>query len=165
MSSGNESTESPGHEALAGSALVGRQIDVFGSRRLLPILATGLLASFVVIAFLPQPVAWLVAILVWGATGWASVPTLQDALTRSRPEATTFIVAFQMAAMYLGSAVGSALGTALLGSGAPAGSLPMWAVGAQVVAVVLALIVSTTSRKPVDVRGEPESRQVLSRPC
>lgn len=131
---------------VAGSMLVGRPIDAFGSNRLLPILATALLASFIVIAFLPQPALWLIAILVWGATGWASVPTLQDALTRSRPEATTSIVAFQMAAMYLGSAVGSALGAALLGSGTNAGSLPLWAAGAQLAAVLLAITVSTRTR-------------------
>lgn len=134
---------------VAGSSLVGRQIDTHGARRLLPILAAALLASFVVIAFLPQLVAWLAAVFVWGATGWASVPTLQDALTRIRPEATTSIVAFQMAAMYLGSAVGSALGTALLKGDTPAGDLPMWAVGAQAVAVVLALLVGAMGRKAV----------------
>lgn len=132
---------------VAGSMLVGRPIDAFGSNRLLPLLATALLASFIVISFLPQPVWWLVAILVWGATGWASVPTLQDALTRARPSATTSIVAFQMAAMYLGSAVGSALGTALLGSGTRAGALPLWAMGAQAIAVILALIVAALGRR------------------
>lgn len=136
-----------------GSMLIGRQIDAVGSRRLLPILAAALLASFAVVAFLPQPVAWLAAVLVWGATGWASVPALQDALTRSRPEATTTIVAFQMAAMYLGSAVGSAVGTALLGGGTPAGDLPFWALGAQAVAVVLAVLVGALGRKAVLLRA------------
>ncbi|MEU3271679.1 MFS transporter [Saccharomonospora sp. NPDC006951] len=135
-----------------GSMLIGRQIDRIGSRKLLPVLAVALLASFAAVAFLPQPVAWLAAALVWGATGWASVPTLQDVLTRTRPKATTTIVAFQMAAMYLGSAAGSALGTALLGGGTPAGDLPMWAFGVQVVAVVLAVIVGARSERAATAR-------------
>ncbi|PWJ05341.1 MFS transporter [Streptomyces sp. NWU49] len=141
-----------------GSMLIGRQIDAVGSRKLLPVLAAALLASFAAVAFLPQPVVWLAAALVWGATGWASVPTLQDALTRSRPKATTTIVAFQMAAMYLGSAVGSAVGTALLGAGAPAGDLPFWAFGAQIVAVVLAVLVGALGRRAVQSR-DAEARE------
>ncbi|MFF4082270.1 MFS transporter [Streptomyces sp. NPDC001777] len=150
---------------VAGSMLVGKQIDAVGSRRLLPLLATALLASFAVVAFLPQPVAWLAAVLVWGATGWAGVPTLQDALTRSRPGATTTIVAFQMAAMYLGSAVGSALGTALLGGGTPAGDLPMWAAGAQVVAVALAVIVGTMGEGAATARAGRKDRAEAGRAC
>lgn len=132
-----------------GSLLVGRRIDRVGSRTLLPVLALALLASFATVAFLPQPLAWLAAALVWGASGWAGVPTLQDALTRTRPEATTTVVAFQMAAMYLGSAVGSAGGTALLGAGTPAGELPVWAFGAQAVAVALAVLVGVMGRRPI----------------
>ncbi|AZT97646.1 MAG: MFS transporter [Brevibacterium aurantiacum] len=143
---------------VAGSMFIGRPIDAFGTNRLLPILAAALLASFVVITFLPQPAAWLIAVLVWGATGWASVPTVQVALTSTRPAATTSIVAFQMAAMYLGSAVGSALGTALLGSGTTAGSLPMWAAGAQILAVVLAIAVGVLGRKAVRASAAVDSR-------
>lgn len=131
-----------------GSVLIGRFIDTVGSRKLLPLLALALLASFAAVAFLDQPWAWLAAALVWGATGWASVPTLQDALTRSRPEATTPIVAFQMAAMYLGSAVGTAAGAALLGAGTPAGELPVWVFGAQAVAVALAVLVVIAKPEP-----------------
>lgn len=124
-----------------------------------------LVASFAVVAFLPQPALWIAAALVWGATGWASVPTLQHALTRSRPQATTTIVAFQMAAMYLGSAAGSALDTTLLGSGTPAGSLPVWAFGTQAVAVVLAVVVGAAVRTAVSTRVRPEEREEVAQPC
>ena len=140
-----------------GSMLIGRFIDTVGSRKLLPLLALALLASFAAVAFLDQPWAWLAAALVWGVTGWASVPTLQDALTRARPEATTTIVAFQMAAIYLGSAVGSALGTALLGAGTPAGEPPVWAFGAQALAVALAVFVGMTGRKASTTRTTQET--------
>ncbi|WP_245907486.1 MFS transporter [Leucobacter massiliensis] len=129
-----------------GSLLIGRLIDTVGSRQLLPLLACVLLASFAAVAFLSHPWAWLAAALSWGAAGWASVPALQDALTRNRPQATTTIVAFQMAAMYLGSAAGSAAGTALLGAGLPAAQLPRGALAVQVVAVALAVVVAVLGR-------------------
>lgn len=144
-----------------GSMLIGRFIDTVGSRKLLPLLPLTLLTSFAAVAFLDQPWAWLAAALGWGATGWASVPTLQDALTRTRPEATTAIVAFQMAAMYLGSAVGSAVGTALLGLGTPAGELPVWAFGAQTAAVALAVLVRSTGRKV----STTQTTQKTASPC
>ncbi|NEB84247.1 MFS transporter [Streptomyces anulatus] len=149
---------------VAGSVLVGKRIDTIGAGRMLPALATALLASFAVVAFTPWPAAWLAATLVWGAAGWAGVPALQDALTRTRPEATTTIVAFQMAAMYLGSAAGSALGTALLGAGTPAGELPIWAAAAQVGAVALAVAVGAAGRRAATARtARARSRRV--RPC
>lgn len=134
---------------VVGSRLVGHPIDAFGSNRLLPLVAIALLASFLVLSFIPQPVWWLIAILVWGASGWASVPTLQDALTRARHRhsATTSLVTFHMGAMYLGYAVGSALGTALLDSGTRAGALPVWAMGTQALAVILALIVAALGHR------------------
>lgn len=54
---------------------------------------------------------------MWGAAGWVSVPTLQQALTADRPERAMLIVSYQMAAMHLGSTVGAALGSSLLTAG------------------------------------------------
>ncbi|WP_029090378.1 MFS transporter [Brevibacterium album] len=136
---------------VTGSMLVGRPIDLLGSRRLLPVLAFALLAAFVVIGFAGHGLAWIPAVLVWGAAGWASVPTVQDALTRSRAEDTPSIVAFQMGAMYLGSAAGSALGAAVLERGARAGALPLWAAAVQVLTVVLAFAVTVLGPRPSSV--------------
>ncbi|WP_337661956.1 MFS transporter [Actinoalloteichus sp. AHMU CJ021] len=110
---------------VAGSMVAGPLIDGLGSRRLLPGVAVLLVASFAALALLDGPAAWLVAIALWGACGWGGVPVLQDVLTRSRQERTTSVVAFQMAAMYLGASAGSALGSALLGAGTSAGDLPL----------------------------------------
>ncbi|TDQ54333.1 MFS transporter [Actinorugispora endophytica] len=133
---------------VAGSALAGGPIDAVGSHRLLPLVAGLLLASFTILALLDGPAVWLVAVALWGACGWSGVPALQDALTRSRPERTTSIVAFQMAAMYLGAAVGAALGSALLGAGVSAGRLPAWAAACGVAALLLALLVVRPRRRP-----------------
>lgn len=129
-----------------GSLLAGRLIHGVGSHRLLPLIALALLASFSVIAFVPHPVWWMGAVLVWGACGWGSVPTLAHALTHTRHTSTTVIVAFQMAAIYLGSAVGSAFGSALLSHGTTAEALPVWAMGAQALAVILTFIVAALSQ-------------------
>ncbi|QVQ51845.1 MFS transporter [Spiractinospora alimapuensis] len=142
---------------VTGAALVGRPIDVFGSRRLLPVIAGLLLASFVVLAFVDEPTAWLVAVLLWGACGWAVVPTLQDVLTRSRPERTTSLVAFQMSAIYLGSAVGSAAGSALLAVDLRAGQLPTWAAGVALLALLITpLVVARRRRRAPIAHAAPE---------
>lgn len=124
-----------------GSALIGKPIDAIGSRRLLPAIAAALAVSFLALVFLDGLTAWFIAILIWGAAGWSSVATLQDVLTRSRQDRTASIVAFQMAAMYLGASAGSAIGSALLDAGTDPGSLPTWAAAAGVAAIVLALVV------------------------
>lgn len=146
---------------VTGAALAGRPIDVFGSRRLLPIIAGLLVCAFLILVFVGEPVAWCVAILLWGACGWAVVPTLQDALTRTRPERTTSIVAFQMSAIYLGSAVGSAAGSALLATKVSAGQLPTWAAGVALLALVLTpLVVGLRRRRIPTTRPAEESCSV-----
>lgn len=112
---------------VTGSALVGRVLDAYGPRALLigsPAVLLGSFAAFWVSDF---PAVWLVAAALWGAAGWASVPTVQQALTGDRPEQAMPIVAFQMAAMYLGSAAGAAAGSGLLAGGTDPGDLSAWA--------------------------------------
>lgn len=142
-----------------GSALIGKPIDAIGSRRLLPIIAAALATSFLALIFLDGLVAWFIAILIWGAAGWSSVATLQDVLTRSRQDRTTSIVAFQMAAMYLGASAGSAIGSALLDTGTSPGDLPAWAAAAGVGTFVLALVVITfraNSSRSTDASPRPD---------
>mgnify|MGYP002721468172 CR=1 FL=1 len=145
-----------------GSALIGKSIDAIGSRRLLPIIAAALAASFLALVVLDGLVAWFIAILIWGAAGWSSVATLQDVLTRTRQDRTTSIVAFQMAAMYLGASAGSAIGSALLDAGISPGDLPEWAAAAGVAAIALALVVialRTNNSRDVEVspQTDPET--------
>ncbi|MFE4512697.1 MFS transporter [Kitasatospora sp. NPDC056783] len=112
---------------VAGSALVGRALDAFGPRALLIALPAVLLGAFAAFWAFTAPAVWLAAAALWGAAGWASVPTLQQALTGDRPEEAMPIVAFQMAAMYLGSAAGAAAGSSLLAHGADPRELLAWA--------------------------------------
>jgi DHA1 family inner membrane transport protein len=122
---------------VTGSALVGRPLDRYGAKPLLIALPALLALSFATAWLLSSPAAWLVAAAVWGAAGWASVPTVQQALTADRPRQAMPIIAFQMAAMYLGSAAGSALGGGLLTAGADAADLAGWALVPAVLALLL----------------------------
>ncbi|MFI5663752.1 MFS transporter [Streptomyces sp. NPDC051684] len=132
-----------------GSGLIGKRLDALGPRRLMPVVPAFLLASFLVVWFTDRPVVWLIATAVWGASGWSSVPVLQQALTRDRTEQAVTVVAFQMAAMYLGSAAGSAAGSALLAGGVGAGALPGWATLAAVLGLVLAVLVTRLTPRSV----------------
>ncbi|MEV4258850.1 MFS transporter [Spirillospora sp. NPDC049652] len=122
---------------VSGSALVGRVLDASGPRVLLVALPAALVASFAALWASDIPVVWLVAATLWGAAGWASVPTLQQALTGDRPEQAMPIVAFQMAAMYLGSAAGAAVGSSLLANGTAPDDLAAWALAPAALALFL----------------------------
>lgn len=111
---------------VAGSALIGRSLDRFGASPFLIALPIALMLCFVILWLTTSPILWLLAAATWGAAGWASVPTLQKRLTQDRPNKAMAIVAFQMAAMYLGSASGAAIGSALLDNGVPSIDLPAW---------------------------------------
>ncbi|WP_309105260.1 MFS transporter [Microbacterium sp.] len=141
---------------VTGSALIGRPLDRFGPKPLLIALPALLALSFAVAWLFSSPIVWLIAAVVWGAAGWASVPTLQQALTADRHTQAMPIIAFQMAAMYLGSAVGAALGAALLTAGVGAADLAAWALLPAVLALALTAWIATRAT----VRKAPESAQV-----
>lgn len=122
---------------VTGSALIGKPLDRFGAKPFLVTLPALLGLSFAAAWLLSSPIAWLLAAAVWGAAGWASVPTLQQALTADRPRQAMPIIALQMAAMYLGSAAGAAIGSSLLAAGTDAADLAAWALLPAVLALAL----------------------------
>ena len=142
---------------VTGSALIGRPLDTYGPRVLLIVLPGVLLTSFVAMWVSDSPAVWLIAAALWGAAGWASVPTVQQALVGDRPEQAMPIIAFQMAAMYLGSAVGAAAGSSLLLTGTRATELIVWALIPAGLAVVLAAWFSISALRP-----QPEPRAAVA---
>ncbi|ESU48921.1 MFS transporter [Streptomyces filamentosus] len=122
---------------VTGAALIGRPLDRYGPRALLVALPALLAASFAAFWAFSAPAVWLIAAAVWGAAAWASVPTLQQALTRDRPDRAMAVIAFQMAAMYLGSAAGAAAGSSLLAGGADSADLAGWALVPAGLAIAL----------------------------
>ncbi|MFE9245222.1 MFS transporter [Nocardiopsis sp. NPDC006938] len=143
---------------VTGSALVGRPLDRYGPGVLLLVLPALLATAFAAVWVLTGPIVWLVAAAVWGAAGWASVPTLQQALTHDRPERAMPVIAFQMAAMYLGSAVGAALGSGLLAAGTRAGDLAGWALAPAGAGVLLAGWISLVALRGHGRAPEPRAR-------
>ncbi|MFE7618314.1 MFS transporter [Streptomyces sp. NPDC057496] len=145
---------------VTGSALIGKPLDRYGPKGMLLVLPALLAASFVTVWAFSAPAVWLIAAAVWGAAGWASVPTVQQALTQDRPAQAMPIIAFQMAAMYLGSAAGAALGSSLLAAGTSAIDLAAWALVPAGPAVLLAgwigtVALGTRRRATVGERSEP----------
>lgn len=158
---------------VVGSVLVGKPLDRYGPKPLLILLPTVLTLSFGAVWISTNPAVWLIAAVAWGASGWASVPTLQQALTANRPDRAMPIIAFQMAAMYLGSAAGSALGSALLSSGTQASDLAAWALIPAMFALVLAAWIALGPRQksrfptPPPTERSPKQRKEHERrvPC
>lgn len=126
---------------VAGSWGAGRLLGRIPGRRLLPLPPALLSAAFLLLLLTRAPVVWLTASAVWGAAGWASVAVGQAAFTAVRRERSVQIVARLMAAIYIGSAVGSALGADLLVD-RPATELPGWALIASGAATAAALILA-----------------------
>ncbi|HLU56371.1 MAG TPA: MFS transporter [Pseudonocardia sp.] len=105
-----------------GTVLGGRATDRFGPGRTL---VSALAAQVAVIAVLAvacvvgaAPFA-LVALCyaVWGLAGWAFNPPMNARLLRLAPEAGTEVVALNSSALYVGMALGGALGGAALDVG------------------------------------------------
>ncbi|WP_431887764.1 MFS transporter [Nocardiopsis alba] len=139
-----------------GSALIGRPLDRWGSRRLLPLVVAVLAVTLAALTWTDLVPVWIVATALWGAAGWASVPVLQHLLVRDRGRQAMAIIAFQMAAMYLGSAAGAALGGRLLDAGVSAGALPAWAFGVAVVGVLSTLVLVRIGSSTVAVESVEE---------
>ncbi|WP_103534830.1 MFS transporter [Streptomyces sp. SM11] len=143
---------------VTGAALIGKPLDRYGPGALLLILPATLAVSFGAVRIFSAPAVWLIAAALWGAAGWASVPTLQQALTRDRPDRAMAVIAFQMAAMYLGSAAGAAVGSGLLAGGADSGGLAGWALLPTGLAMVLtgwigARALPVRTREPVPAQA------------
>jgi predicted MFS family arabinose efflux permease len=129
-----------------GSWSAGKILNRVDGRRLLPVAPALLTAAFLLLWLTRDPALWIVAALVWGAAGWASVAIGQAAFTSVRPGRSVQIVAWLMAAMYIGSAAGSAAGTLILHATPHAAILPAWALIASIGALTAAAILTAALR-------------------
>ena len=135
---------------VAGSFLVGPMADrIKGPRMTLFIMLT-LALSLAVLPLIAFWSVWLamVPILIWGAVGWAlQVPQNNQLLhVRESQGDGNLAVALNESALYLGSAIGAAVGGLAL-----ALSLPIWLlpVGAALIAAIGALLQFISVRKNV----------------
>ncbi|MEU8917197.1 MFS transporter [Streptomyces nigrescens] len=138
-----------GAGGVLGSVLAGPLVDRAGRVRMLVggvlaviVLAQALLPSLAAAA-LPGAV---VALVAWGAAGWALQVPQQHRLLALCAERGTIVLALNNSALYLGSAVGSALGGLALGAGLAPNALPWVAAGVAAAGLALHLAAGRGSR-------------------
>ncbi|MER7989595.1 MFS transporter [Streptomyces noursei] len=138
-----------GAGGVLGSVLSGPLVDRTGRVRML---AGGILLVVAVSqALLPTLAAValpgaVVALLAWGAAGWAFQVPQQHRLLRASAQRGTVALALNNSALYLGSAVGSALGGLALAAGVAPDALPWAAAGVAALALVVHLVAGRRSR-------------------
>ncbi len=132
-----------GMGGIIGALTVGRLIDrVRSATRVMP----GVLALFALSAALLVPagtthVLVAAALVGWGAAGFASPPPQQHLLLERAPDRGTVAVAVNGSAIYLGSAIGSALFGYALHAGLSVSALPPIAAAVSGLALLLYLAV------------------------
>ncbi len=110
--------------AVAGSLMGGALTDRIGAQRTLALLCLAQMAIMPVFSTLPLPV-WGVMVLAaaWSLFGWSFMPAQQVRLIARSPENANVLLALNAGGVYLGAAIGSAIGGAVI---AHAG---LWALG------------------------------------
>ncbi|KOG43744.1 MFS transporter [Streptomyces resistomycificus] len=142
-----------GAGGVLGSLLVGPLVD----RTKRPFTVVGAVLLLVVLAHLAlptaAPAAWalVVPLVVWGAAGWALQVPQQHQLIAAQPRHSAVAVSLNSSAVYLGSAIGSALGGMVLAAGLRPASLPYCTAALAALGLVLHLtVVRRFSRRTVD---------------
>lgn len=127
-----------------GSAAVGPLVDRAGRVAALVtvVLALIVAAEALLPALAPHAVAAGLALFVWGAGGWALQVPQQHRLLELRPDRGPVVLALNSSALYLGSAVGSALGGVALSAGLTPRALP-WATAAVAALGLVAHLAAT----------------------
>ncbi|WKK21560.1 MFS transporter [Streptomyces olivoreticuli] len=128
---------------ILGSLLIGVVIDrTRRSFSLFTVVMLAFAAAMVVVPLAGGVHALLfLPLLVWGAAGFASPAPQQEQLLAARPDNSNVVVALNDSAIYLGSAVGSALFGAVLAAGLPMSALPYVAAGFAVLGLLVHLLV------------------------
>ncbi|MEN2741334.1 MFS transporter [Microbacterium sp. X-17] len=129
----------------AGNAIGGRFADRSIDGTLLVVLAvlTVSLAAFALLA--AQPVAAVVALVLMGAFGFATVPGLQLRVLRSADAAPTLASGANIAAFNVGNALGAWLGGLTIAAGLGYAS-PLWVGAAMTVAALAVVAVAAAGR-------------------
>jgi predicted MFS family arabinose efflux permease len=147
-----------GAGGVLGSLLIGRVVD--RTRRPFAIVAGVLALLTAAHALLPTAAAaglWALVppLVVWGAAGWALQVPQQHQLIAAQPAQAPVAVALNSSAVYLGSAIGSALGGTVIAAGVNPGALPYCTAALAAVALLLHLTaVRHATRRAARMRAE-----------
>jgi predicted MFS family arabinose efflux permease len=135
-----------GIAASIGSVGGGWAADRFGATR---VAIAGILLGGVAMAGLSplvgMPVPAMALMLLWALAGWAVNPSQQSRLIAAEPRVAQVSLSFHAASIYLGSALGSLLGSLVVAQGGAA--LLGWAGGLLELAALLVLLGSR--RRPL----------------
>ena len=124
-----------------GALFVGRVVDAAQRSTVVTALITALLLlAFLILAWNPSVIVVAMSILCWGMLGWASLAPQQHTLMVDNPHDGTTAVAANASANYLGSAIGSMAGAALVDQGFVGESLAHVAAIPVIVAFLLQLV-------------------------
>lgn len=150
-----------GLAAAAGNGLGGNLTDRWGPARVLALALATLTCVFAVLAAgvvagVAATVFWLV---IWGIAAWMTIPALQHRVVGLASDAPAVALSLNGSAIYIGVALGGALGSALLKGGTA--KLATGALAAELAAVVLlALLAAATPRPtPTAAPASPASKQ------
>ncbi|MCF6443989.1 MFS transporter [Nereida sp. MMG025] len=124
--------------AVIGNILGGRMADGLGAARTLAILSVAQAAIMPLFFFLPfaMPAAFAL-ILIWSISGWSFMAAQQSRLIALSPVQAPVLLALNAAAIYVGAALGSALGGVVLEAG---GYGPLGVVGGGVALFAFAMV-------------------------
>lgn len=101
--------------AVMGNFLGGRLADRFGPYRTLMMLCLVQMAAMSIYSFLPlADVTLLIVTLVWSVFGWSFMVAQQSRLVAQTPSRQNVVLALNAAAVYLGVAIGSAIGAGVI---------------------------------------------------
>ncbi|MEU9172710.1 MFS transporter [Streptomyces sp. NPDC048420] len=134
---------------VAGSLVIGRIVDRTGR----PYVLVSVVLLLLCLSHLLLPGAarasWalVVPLVVWGAAGWALQVPQQHQLIAARPEQASVAVSLNSSAVYLGSALGSALGGVTLAAGVAPADLPYWTGALVAVGLLLHLVLVRTPER------------------
>lgn len=123
-----------------GALAVGHVVDAVSRPVVLTaVITVGLGVAFVLVGWNLPLVMTAVGIFLWGMLGWSSLAPQQHMLMSANPHDGTTAVAANASANYLGSALGSVVGAALIDHRVTGGALAWVAVGPCLVACVVQL--------------------------
>ncbi|MBP2001463.1 putative MFS family arabinose efflux permease [Paenibacillus shirakamiensis] len=133
-----------------GSFAIGPLMDRIGQPRkiLLGILCILFLAMLALPMAFGTPLITFIPFLLWGASGWASQAPQQHILLQLKPQAGASVVALNSSFNYLGSALGSTLGGAVLALGLSPSKLSFGAASLIMFAIAGQLLIIRMQKKP-----------------
>ncbi|WP_217242571.1 MFS transporter [Streptomyces sp. AC555_RSS877] len=157
-----------GAGGVLGSLLVGRLVDRTGK----PFAVVGSVLLLLTLAHLALPAAahasWalVVPLVVWGAAGWALQVPQQHQLIAAQPRHSAVAVSLNSSAVYLGSAIGSALGGMVLAAGLRPAFLPYCTAALAALGLLLHLtVVRRFSRRGAPDADETGVTSAVPEPC